>query len=108
MDTTTGEVYEEDHFEDGAEEETTERRHRRDFVGTELERPKKNSRQRNRKRHRAGLDLNEDNDMGQSSAMVSDETNERTVAELVRIALIARDVVISHLNHDLEALWIDF
>jgi hypothetical protein len=82
MDTTPSHTHENDHLDDGSEGEIQERRHRRDFVGTELERPKKGSRQRNRKRHRVGLDLTEDHNMGQSNGMLADESTERTSLEL--------------------------
>lgn len=58
-------------------EEQSERRHRRDFVGTSLERPKKNSRQRNRKRQRSGLDLPEESNIGEPNSIMDQDLGQR-------------------------------
>lgn len=64
-----------DDVDDG---EMAERRHRRDFVGTELERPKKNSRQRGKKRNRSGLHVMDDSDAMKSNSAMELEAALRT------------------------------
>lgn len=56
---------------------TEERRHRRDFLGTELERPKKSSRQRQKKRKRAGLDLTDDSMILESNSNLERDASKR-------------------------------
>ena len=54
---------------DVEDEEPTERRHRRDFVGTELERPKKGSRKSHRKRQQPSQSQINQNEAGTSNSM---------------------------------------
>lgn len=65
---------------DAEEGEAEERRRRRDFVGTELERPKKGSRAPTKKRKRAGLTLMDDKETSASNSTMDTEVAPRTWA----------------------------
>lgn len=67
-----------DALDDVDDGEMAERRHRRDFVGTEMERPKKNSRQRSKKRNRSGLHAMDDSDAMKSNSAMELEAALRT------------------------------
>lgn len=75
MDTYDNDLNPMEDFEDG---EPEERRRRRDFVGTELERPKRGSRAQNKKRKRTGLTLMDDIEPSASNSTMETDFAPRT------------------------------
>lgn len=67
-----------DGVSDVEDAEPTERRHRRDFVGTEMERAKKGSRRNTKKRQRAGLIHVEENEESPSNSTMETQLSPRT------------------------------
>lgn len=67
---------------DGEDSEMVERRHRRDFVGTENEKLKKGSRKNTKKRHRSGLTEAEDKEEPTPNSTEEAPISPRTPLEL--------------------------